>query len=216
MSGTPSGLSFNDDHKFVIQGVLHDWEQNGGRFGDSTNNPAELILNALLRILKEDWNIVVYKTYESEAGYGTCYHYENRIWVYGVSTSCCSHDNEAIKSFMQREFGWARVAGIDQLQQSAQMNSVAAFRGRWRVHVVKGAGGWASSLKGFTINVVNSVSRSQLLFWVNFSLSIGIDDCLRDLVFYNAAKPSLTNFKRFLRLKTRKTSATKSGKPLKL
>jgi hypothetical protein len=132
---TLSGLSFNEGHKIVIRGVLYEWEK--GTSSGCSGSPARLIVEALRQICKEDWNIVMYDDYLEERGYGTFYHYDNKWWVYGRSTSCCDFDKQAIINLMDHKFGWAKIADIEKFQAAAESELYSGLPGKFRIHVVK-------------------------------------------------------------------------------
>jgi hypothetical protein len=115
----------------VIRGVLQKWEC------DQTVNEADLISEALLNILDENWNIIVYDTFVEESGYGDYCHYKDKWWVYGVLTINRNCDKQAIENFLDREFGWAAITDCSKVQTSAQAKINNNFIGNWRVHVVK-------------------------------------------------------------------------------
>jgi hypothetical protein len=98
-----------------------------------------LIYEALQDIFSEFWSIVVYDTFDAEAGCGTFFHYDNKWWVYGVSTrNWWSYDFAAIRAFMGREFGYLKFSGdIKNLQAAAESRVNKKFEGSWKVQVVK-------------------------------------------------------------------------------
>jgi hypothetical protein len=148
--GDSSELSFNDDRKRVIRQALdHGWDQPSSMelrptffsILNERTEPAQLVKDALWRHFKENWSIVVYDTWESEAGFGTYFLYDNKYYVYGVSSHYRRHsvwvDKETIQRFMEREFGRTKIADIDQFACEVRRRMNSAFEGIWRVHVVK-------------------------------------------------------------------------------
>jgi hypothetical protein len=128
-----AGLSFTDDHKLVICGVLYRWER--GEYPPRSHK-SKVVADALWRIFKENWSIIIYDKFREERGSGTRYHYDKKTWVYGVSTTSTSYDEAAIIDLLKRRFGWANVSSIDGFQKAAQEEMNRGFQGRWRVHVV--------------------------------------------------------------------------------
>jgi DNA-binding transcriptional regulator PaaX len=82
-------LGFEDKQELVIRGVLDKLEKEGRSdqlrkmtTRDSRRSrqrsKAELIYRALFDIFSERWSIVVYDTYEAEAGCRTPFHYAKK------------------------------------------------------------------------------------------------------------------------------------------
>jgi hypothetical protein len=98
---------------------------------------AILIREALRRIFKKHWSIIVYDTFVEEWGSGTRFHYENKWWVYGVSTINFSPCPDNLSAFMKSRFGWAKIADVGLLQSAAEEDLRAKFGRSWNVHAVK-------------------------------------------------------------------------------
>jgi hypothetical protein len=128
-------MSFTPDHEIVITGVLRRWET--GTITTEAGGQATAVSKALHRLLDEVWSIVMFDRAVVEKGAGVCFNYENKWWVYGVRTTKCNYDNQAILAFLDNRFGWASIGDIGKLQASAEAAVNEKFEGRWRVHAAK-------------------------------------------------------------------------------
>jgi hypothetical protein len=131
---------FSEKYELVIRGVLQKYElviRASCRF--SNLNEAQTIHDALFNAFNERWSIIVYATCLEESGYDNWFHYENKWWVYGTVTTNpeWKSTDEAIKTFLDDEFGWAMISDCSKVQSSAQKKINNNFLGSWRVHVVK-------------------------------------------------------------------------------
>jgi hypothetical protein len=126
-------VGFDLRHEIVIRDALHRWDEV-----HPSESRAAYIDDALALALNEKWNIIVYDSYAEEAGYDTWLHYENKWWVCGHrNTGDCYRDSEAIKEFMDTEFGCFVLGDCSKVQSSAQAKINHKFPGCWRVQVVK-------------------------------------------------------------------------------
>ena len=127
-------MSMNDNIKIVIRGVLDRIDEE-----NITENKAVLIGQALSRIFGGSWNVIIYPSYESAAGFTSSYfHWRHRQWVYAEKTTNTTYNANEIRSFMTREFGWSTIRDINAVQQSAYArinnrfsDSWGAFSGTW-------------------------------------------------------------------------------------
>jgi hypothetical protein len=81
-----------------------------------SGHPATLIREALNNIFNENRSTVMYDSFIEEEGYETCFRYHNKLWVYGVRARNTSYDTEKLESFIDSEFGFAKIADIGILQ----------------------------------------------------------------------------------------------------
>jgi hypothetical protein len=123
--------------KVVISGAMRTWETGGGI--SETTNMAEFVRLALKRILNERWSIVIYMydKFTEEAGCGSCFHYEDNWWIYGVPTVSTSCDDERILSLLEDGFGWRSVIDVHVLQNAVEKAIIGRFGEGWRVHIAK-------------------------------------------------------------------------------
>jgi hypothetical protein len=96
-------MLFDENRMIVISGAMRTWETGGGR--SEASNRAAFVRIVLLRVLHEDWSIVIYDTYLVEAGFGTYFHYEDKWWIYGVPTLCTFHGTEGMQALLDNRFG---------------------------------------------------------------------------------------------------------------
>jgi hypothetical protein len=124
---------FDVPHEVVIRGAISRYEEV-----HPSISRAQFIADALERALNEKWSIIVYDTFDDEAGYYTYFQYQDKWWVHGkrkINRRGC--DKAAIRRFMNVEFGCFVLGGCSQVQSSAQTKINQRFPGTWKVQVVK-------------------------------------------------------------------------------
>jgi hypothetical protein len=126
-------LVFENKRQIVIRGVLEELEEKT----DYQSNKAALISKALKEIFDEYWSIIVYDNCAEHKGYGTYFSYNNKLQIFGVSTSNINYDGNQIIQFMNEEFGWAKIADISSLQIAAEKKINAKFGRQWKVQILK-------------------------------------------------------------------------------
>jgi hypothetical protein len=134
----------NEDVKIVIRGVLNKIEDE-----NITEHRQGLINSALDKLCGGRWNVITYSTYTSEAGYtDSNFHWRNKEWVYAEQTTSTDYNGSDIKSFMDTEFGCAKIRDINIVQQSAYTKINNKFPGTWRVHVAQLQNSYSGSTFG--------------------------------------------------------------------
>jgi hypothetical protein len=126
-------FSFDYKRKLVIRGVVDKCEKEGRAV-----YLIKLINKALRDIFSEFLGIVVYDTFDAEAGDGTFFDYDEKWSVYGVSISNTSFNRTAIRAFMDRKFRLAeKIVDIAKVQAAAESRVNKEFERSWKVYVVK-------------------------------------------------------------------------------
>ncbi|CAF3250989.1 unnamed protein product [Rotaria sp. Silwood2] len=128
----------------VICGVLDKLEKDNATIGIAT-----LVMEALEDSFGGCWNVIIYPTYENEAGCCSSYlNWHSKHRVYAEKTTCIDIDRNEIKRFMDTEFGSTTIKDIIAVQQSAYAKINNKFPGTWRVHVAQLKNGYSWSIWG--------------------------------------------------------------------
>jgi hypothetical protein len=125
---------FDDVHRCVIIGAMWIWNHERNQ----PNRPACHVREMLKRCLNEDWNIIMYETFQEESGRGYCFHYDDSWWIYGVLNRDSSTDFPThVLTFLQEEFGWIKITDLTQVRRRLDAEVNERFPGRWKVRGTK-------------------------------------------------------------------------------
>jgi hypothetical protein len=132
-------MTFTDQQKYVIRGMMKTLATNGG-----CHVPCDISIkmrDALWNIFNEHWTIVMYRygSFEIELGYGSYINYDDKWWIYGRRTSNGKREytKAELDSFLTSRFGFAKIADSSAFRNAVEVQVNERFPGSWKVHLVK-------------------------------------------------------------------------------